>query len=185
MQNLGKPILFGSIFGFIFGFLQFIVLGIKLTELDIPIGSASFVIYLILLYLLLNQESLKNFGQRFLAGLLFSLAIGLVYGFTAGMANAVFAQNVLEIENEGLSVLQDFGLNTRQMIEENQKPTPVLNFISEFFGAIFFNLFAGAFWGAIFALIIGSTKKDNSQPQINNPQPSQPSTPNSIPNSNV
>ncbi len=167
VQNLSKSVLFGTAFGLFFGLIDFISLGTMMISISLLAGLVSLVTYLILLYFIMNEDNLENFKKRFLAGILFSLTIGLTYGFITGIASAVFAENVLEVGNQISSIFQDMGFNTQLTTDGDREPTPVFNFIYQFFVSVIFNLFAGSIFSAIFALVI--SKKNDTQPQVSNP----------------
>jgi hypothetical protein len=155
-----KALIFGPIFGLVFGLIEMVTLSFSLDFLYGFTGFFSFAAYLGLLIWIMYSEAQqgKPYGRRFLAGLVFSVMIGVVYGLLAGLAGFIFAEQVAELERGGIEAFEELGWggDFLDQAEQDIEPTPVLNLIGEFFGAIIFNLFFGSALSAIVASFFGA-----------------------------
>jgi hypothetical protein len=149
MNTYIKAALFGSIFGLIFGSFEFAVVAInsEITDLlSILLFSVLSLGGYITLLLLLMRSAAKaglGYGQRFLIGLIFSVMIGVVYGIISGTAGFIFAETIFEYEQEAVEIFDTLGIEgTEDLVYD--RPTPLINLVSELFGSVFFNALVGS-----------------------------------------
>jgi hypothetical protein len=165
MNNTSKTLGYGVAFGAVFGLIEILTVSMGWSVLYFFTGTLSFIAYCLILVFIVRSEAKagKNYKKRFLSGFIFSLAIGLVYGIFAGLSGYIFAEQIAQTIQEGVGTLGQFGLSNDIISKIDNSPTPVSNLLSEFFGAIFFNLI----FGGIFSLIVAAIFKADDKKVIN------------------